>query len=395
MQRLCDSYTFRPIGQPVITESASGNKVYKRTGVFQNHKKKNCNGRVYPESIWKKTFAEGSKFRNRLNQRAVLGLLEHPKDGQTRLDYGPAILITDAHIATSDDIRESIKRGDDIPLEEGDIMGTFEILGTAAGKELQALDEAGVTYGVSSRGTGTVKESDGAAVVQEDFDLETWDAVYNPSVERALPARTESSLPLPGGAKLTSLTPEQLAKYASGLSAPITVDAEGNIKISTEGAASFSASLSGSSAVPAKEKAQPTNNKPMTNKLTEMRSLESQIVQLTATNAKGLNVPAKASLLNMQLPNSAWRSTVWWLKTHPSQLHAPIGFTSRLNEFEKEVAAGPAPCTRSSTRPGHGPESRRWLTPADDAAPEGDEVPEDELLRQAAEMLHRQTRGRP
>ena len=134
MQLLVDTFQFRPIGVPTLTETADGSKVYRRAGVFQNHKKKNYNGRIYPESIWKGLFSEGSRFSNRLKSRAVLGLLEHPKDGQTRLDAGPALLVTGARIASPEEIRESIKRGDAIPLEEGDIVGEFEALASLKGR---------------------------------------------------------------------------------------------------------------------------------------------------------------------------------------------------------------------------------------------------------------------
>jgi hypothetical protein len=389
MQLLQDSYTFRPIGKAIIVESASGAKVYRRTGVFQNYKKKNCNGRIYPESIWKKTFEEGSKFRTRLGQRSVLGLLEHPKDGQTRLDYKPAILVTDAHIATPEDIRESVKRGDANPVEEGDIVGTFEILGTEGGKELQALDEAGVTYGVSSRGTGTVKESDGAAIVQEDFDLETWDAVYNPSVERALPVRTEDAPKK--DQQRDCIRCESTFTYTPGgkNDDDVCPKCKGNPnrtdmgKTSQEGVENANANKPGSSAEPVPQRVQ--ESKPtMSTKLTEMRTLESQIVQLTATNTKGLNVPAKASLLHTVTEQRVAVDRLVVedpaLKTYAARLH------KRLTEFEREVSAGPAPEASPKPAPALAPKPEAGA-PAPEAAPEDAEMSEEDLLRQAAEML--------
>ena len=189
---LTETYPFRPIGQAQVEESAGGVKTYRRTGVLQNYVRKNQNNRIYPKAIWEDTLKEGSDFNKRVKGRSVVGLLEHPKDGQTRLDYGPALLVTEARLADAKDIRESASRGDALPLEEGDIIGTIEFLNTHNGRELKAMDEAGIPLCVSSRGVGDVREEGGVSIV-ENFKLETWDAVWSPSVERAVLTRSEST----------------------------------------------------------------------------------------------------------------------------------------------------------------------------------------------------------
>lgn len=323
-----------------------GQKVYRRKGVLQNSVQKNCNGRIYPESIWKRVFSEGSKFMNRLKSRSVLGLLEHPKDGVTRLDLGPAILITEVHCATADEIKA------DKELVEGDIVGEFEILDTHAGKELQALDKANVTYGVSSRGTGTVREDSGAAIVNDDFDLDTWDVVYNPSVERALPKRVES------------VEPQKPAE-------PIKKEGTTDERSAEDGSSAASETV-------VVEHIKPSH--PMSNKLNEMRTLEAQITSLTCTNVKGLKAHAKASLLNTVIEQRVAIDRL--VVEDPALKTLAYRLQKRLNEFEDDISMDDAPPAPAAPAP--------EAAPAPAAAVTNDELvdePEDELLRKASELL--------
>jgi len=151
------------------------------TGVFQNFIKENANRRIYPRSLWERCFAEGSPFQERLQSRSVLGVLEHPEDGQTKI-RDVSHVVTEVRFATDKEIAESGGA-----LQEGDIVGTYETVPTAAGKDLEALLEANLGFGVSSRGAGNVIERNGTSIVEDDFDLDTWDVVTNPSVGRARP----------------------------------------------------------------------------------------------------------------------------------------------------------------------------------------------------------------
>ena len=69
----------------------------------------------------------------------------------------------------------------------GDVVeGVVEILDTPAGSILKSLVESSVKLGISSRGLGsTKKNSNGNDVVQEDFQLVTFDFVSNPSTHGA------------------------------------------------------------------------------------------------------------------------------------------------------------------------------------------------------------------
>jgi len=181
---------FKPLGKPQLVESAtgSGQKVLRVEGVFQNYKVINENGRRYGKNVWDQVFNEGNDFQNRLKDRAVLGMIEHPEDGLTKLDEVSHVIV-EARYATPKEI------GSNPDLEEGDIIGAYETLPTPKGKIVEALLMAGVKFGVSSRGNGTVSESSDCLEVNEDFQLETWDVVFSPSVTRAIPRiQAESDL---------------------------------------------------------------------------------------------------------------------------------------------------------------------------------------------------------
>ena len=64
-------------------------------------------------------------------------------------------------------------------------MGKIKVLDTPSGRILKDLINAGVKLGISSRGLGSVKESMGSTVVQEDFELICFDIVSEPSTPNA------------------------------------------------------------------------------------------------------------------------------------------------------------------------------------------------------------------
>jgi len=67
-----------------------------------------------------------------------------------------------------------------------DLMGKLELLNTPVGSIVKEIIKAGHTIGISSRGTGTVAQTnEGALEVQNDFELVCWDFVSNPSTHGA------------------------------------------------------------------------------------------------------------------------------------------------------------------------------------------------------------------
>jgi len=145
-----------------IVESANG--CLRVEGVFQRSDVENANKRVYPRSIWEREL-EAPRVADALESKAMFGELDHPSDGKTKLQRV-------SHVIT------------DLSLQEDGVMtGGAEILPTPNGKILQSLFESGVQVGISSRGSGSVKDGR----VQEDFKLNTFDFVARPSTPGALP----------------------------------------------------------------------------------------------------------------------------------------------------------------------------------------------------------------
>ena len=65
-------------------------------------------------------------------------------------------------------------------------MGRVELLNTPSGNIVKEIIKAGHTIGISSRGTGSVQQTnEGTLEVQGDFELVCWDFVSNPSTHGA------------------------------------------------------------------------------------------------------------------------------------------------------------------------------------------------------------------
>ena len=65
------------------------------------------------------------------------------------------------------------------------VMGKVKVLNTPSGKILQQLVNDGVKLGISSRGMGSVTESAGQTMVEDDFQLICFDFVSEPSTPNA------------------------------------------------------------------------------------------------------------------------------------------------------------------------------------------------------------------
>lgn len=135
-------------------------------GPAQRSDVKNANQRVYPRKLWEKLIGDKKSYvQEQIRARAMIGHLEHPKDGRTDLNES-SIITTEATLQ-----------------EDGTVWNKFEILDTPKGLILQELTLKGVRWGVSSRGNGTV--DDAGMVSESDYVLKTWDAVAAPSTPGA------------------------------------------------------------------------------------------------------------------------------------------------------------------------------------------------------------------
>lgn len=149
---------------------------YYVEGTYQRSDVENANKRKYPRKIWERTIADpNSRFMQGVKSGGVVGHIEHPTDGRT------------------DGTKIAMKHLDFRLEKDGRVWGRSMLTSNTPGKELQALTDDGVRWGVSSRGSGSVG-SDGT-VNENDFQLETFDAVMKPSTPGAFPTLT------PGGTK--------------------------------------------------------------------------------------------------------------------------------------------------------------------------------------------------
>jgi hypothetical protein len=149
-----------------ITEGAEGAaKQYFIEGVFLQSAKLNRNGRYYPKEIMEREVARYT--RDYINTNRAFGELGHPANPSINLDR----------------VSHMIKG---LRCEGTDYIGRAKILDTPYGKIVKSLIDEGARIGVSSRGLGSLKESNGSKIVQDDFHLTTAaDIVADPSAPDA------------------------------------------------------------------------------------------------------------------------------------------------------------------------------------------------------------------
>tara|TARA_R110001606_G_scaffold18937_4_gene70306 strand:- start:11989 stop:12567 length:579 start_codon:yes stop_codon:yes gene_type:complete len=149
----------------VLRESKERPGVYEVEGVMQRAVAENQNGRVYSKAILER---EASKYIKEFVERGnAFGELDHPET--------PVVSLKNAsHI-----VKKLYWKGNDL-------MGKIELLNTPAGNIVKEIVKAGHTIGISSRGTGSVNQTnEGQLEVQADFELVCWDFVSNPSTHGA------------------------------------------------------------------------------------------------------------------------------------------------------------------------------------------------------------------
>ena len=145
----------------VLTESsANGSKNYYIQGPFMQWGVPNRNGRLYPKDVMESAVAKYVEdFVDKNRGVGTLGHEDSPKISENKI----------SHIIT------------ELKFQGNDVWGKAKVLETAAGKELKALIEGGVSFGCSSRALGSLKEENGVKVVQPDFTIACVDAVLQPS----------------------------------------------------------------------------------------------------------------------------------------------------------------------------------------------------------------------
>tara|TARA_R110002074_G_scaffold100962_1_gene217964 strand:+ start:94 stop:699 length:606 start_codon:yes stop_codon:yes gene_type:complete len=133
------------------------------SGRMQTCEVRNGNGRVYGRPILER---EIKNYKSIVDDRRALGELDHPEDSVVNLKNA-------SHMVT-----QVWWKGDDV-------MGKVQVLNTPSGQCLRSLVDSGVKLGISSRGLGTVTESNGVSEVNDDFQLICFDFVSEPSTPGA------------------------------------------------------------------------------------------------------------------------------------------------------------------------------------------------------------------
>ena len=149
----------------IVEGTGAGKKMFIE-GIFLQGDMKNRNGREYPVHILER---EVNRYNECFIQKGrALGELGHPDGPSINLDRV-------SHMITS------------LVREGNNFTGRAQRLSTPMGKIAQSLISEGVTLGVSSRGVGSLLQTnEGHKVVGEDFMLATAaDIVADPSAPDA------------------------------------------------------------------------------------------------------------------------------------------------------------------------------------------------------------------
>jgi hypothetical protein len=160
---LQEHLTFDQAKVVVESDEKDGKNLYMK-GICIQGGVKNANQRVYPVS-------EIAKAVKTLNDQltggySVLGEVDHPQDLKINLDRV-------SHLIT------------EMWMDGPNGYGKLKVLPTPMGQLVKTMLESGVKLGVSSRGSGNVRE-DGSGQVS-DFEIVTVDIVAQPSAPGAYP----------------------------------------------------------------------------------------------------------------------------------------------------------------------------------------------------------------
>ena len=133
---------------------------------------RNRNGRVYPRAVLER---EVERFQEHIKAGTSYGAADHPKPGEVPSVLSQAVLWKGV---TMD--------------EAGLVRARGIVMETHAGQQVRAILDAGGAIGTSSRGRGTVslkshgKTSEQSEVVNDDYQLRTFDLVIDQSVPDAV-----------------------------------------------------------------------------------------------------------------------------------------------------------------------------------------------------------------
>ncbi len=150
-----------------LTESSeSGVKSYYLQGVFMQEDTKNKNGRIYPASVLDPVLQAYNE--SHIAGSHAFGELNHPTEPTINMDK------------VSHYITELVKDGKNW-------IGKAKIMETPMGKIVKVFMDENQRPGVSSRGLGSLKETNGNKIVEALILTTAADIVADPSVSDAHP----------------------------------------------------------------------------------------------------------------------------------------------------------------------------------------------------------------
>ena len=169
----------------MVTETDNDGKDLYMKGICIQGGVKNANKRVYPVNEIQDAV---STLNEQINQgMSVLGEVDHPDDLKINLDRV-------SHMVT------------EMWMDGPNGYGKMKVLPTPMGNLVKTMLESGVKLGVSSRGSGNVKEASGDV---SDFEIVTIDVVAQPSAPDAYPtAIYEGLLNMRGGHRMLEVAAE-------------------------------------------------------------------------------------------------------------------------------------------------------------------------------------------
>lgn len=150
--------------QNTITEDKnSKEKRYYIEGIFAQAELQNRNGRVYPKSVLES--AINRYIKEHVDQKRAIGELNHPANPVPSAERASHII-------------------EKLSWNGSNVIGRARILEAEyfpMAKIATGLIREGVKFGVSTRGLGSLTESNGSKIVGKDFFLTAVDLVHEPS----------------------------------------------------------------------------------------------------------------------------------------------------------------------------------------------------------------------
>jgi len=151
-----------------VSIGEDGKRVYTISGIFAQADVINKNGRYYPKSVLEK--AMQNYIREYVDKHRGVGEAEHPNSQKINL------------------LRITHKiEPNNLVADGSNWIGKATILDTDVGRNIKALIDGGVKFGVSTRALGNVYRDHklGANVVKDGLQIVAIDIVFNPSAPKA------------------------------------------------------------------------------------------------------------------------------------------------------------------------------------------------------------------